>query len=161
MANERNNQMINRFYDLKFDREPDGGIYLEQQSGLEEPDTIFLHPAQLRHIAETFGLVAPNYPADELTKRLAVQLCTILRELEDERHRSPRLDMTYTKLDAWCSALPDDIFPHHVWDDEDDGKPIYGAQKLPTASANASGKAKAPTAQAIASSDDGQLGLAV
>lgn len=151
--------MTNRFYDLQFSREPDGGIYLEQQSGLEEPDTIFLHPAQLRHIAETFGLVAPNYPADELSKRLAVQLCTILRELEDERHRSHWLDMTYTKLDAWCSALPDDIFPHHLWDDDTETTP--DAQKPPTAHAKASGKAKTPTAPAIASSDDIQLGLPV
>ena len=153
--------MTNRFYDLQFSREPDGGIYLEQQCGIDDPVTMFMHPVQLRHIAETFGLVAPSYLADELTKRLAEQLCTILRELEDERHRSNWLEMTYTKLDAWCSALPNDIFPHHVWDDENDGKPIYGAQKPPTASANTSGKPKAPTAPAIASSEDGQLGLAV
>lgn len=153
--------MTNRFYDLTFNHEPDGSIYLEQHCGIDDPVSIFAHPAQLRYICESFGLVAPNYPADELSKRLAVQLCTILRELEDERYRSHRLDMTYAKLDAWCSALPDDIFPHHVWDDDDDGKPIYGAQKAPTASANASSKAKVPTAPAIASSNDCQLGLAV
>ncbi len=153
--------MNTRWHDLIIDRLPDGGIHLEQQSGVDEPNVIHLHPAQLRHVAETFGLVAPNYPADEMSKRLAEQLCTILRELEDERRRSPSLDLTYTKLDAWCSALPDDIFPHHVWEDEDDGKPIYGAHKPPTASANASGKPKASTAPAVASSDDGQLGLAV
>ena len=153
--------MTTRFYDLRFSREPDGGIYLEQQCGIDDPVTMFMHPVQLRHIVETFGFVAPSYPADELTKRLAEQLCTILRELEDERHRSHWLEMTYTKLDAWCSALPNDIFPHHVWNDENDGKPIYGAHKPPTASANTSGKPKAPTALAIASSEDGQLGLAV
>lgn len=153
--------MNNRFYDLTFNREPDGSIYLEQHCGIDDPVSIFAHPAQLRYICESFGLVAPNYSADELSKRLAVQLCTILRELEDERHRSPSLDLTYTKLDAWCSALPDDIFPHHVWDDEEDGKPIYGAQKPPTASAIASSKAKTPTSPAIASSNDCQLGLAV
>ena len=153
--------MNTRWHDLVFDRLPDGGIHLEQRSGVDDPSVIHLHPVQLRHIAETFGLVAPNYPADELSKRLALQLCSIMKELEDERHRSHRLDMTYTKLDAWCSALPDDIFPHHVWDDEDDGKPIYGAQKPPTASANASSKAKAPTSPVITPSDDGQLGLAV
>lgn len=153
--------MTNRFYDLQFNRESDGSIYLEQQCGIDDPVSIFAHPTQLRYICESLGVVAPSYPPDELSKRLAVQLCTILRELEDERHRSHGLDLTYTKLDAWCSALPDDIFPHHVWDDEDDGKPIYGARKPPTASANASGKAKAPEAPAIKPSDDGQLGLAV
>lgn len=153
--------MTNRFYDLTFNREPDGSIYLEQHCGIDDPVSIFAHPAQLRYICESLGLVSPNYPADELSKRLAEQLCTILRDLEDERHRSHRLDMTYTKLDAWCSALPDDIFPHHVWDDDDDGKPIYGAQKQPTASANAFSKPKASKAPAIAPSDDSQLGLAV
>ena len=153
--------MSTRWHDLIIDRLKDGGIHLEQHSGVDDPNVIHLHPAQLRHVAETFGLVAPNYPDDELSKRLAVQLCTILRELEDERHRSPALDLTYARLDAWCSALPDDIFPHHVWDDEDDGKPIYGAQKPPTAISNASGKAKVAEAPAIKPSDDGQLGLAV
>lgn len=153
--------MTNRFYDLQFSREPDGGIYLEQQCGIDDPVTMFMHPAQLRHMAETFGLVAPNYPADELSKRLAVQLCSILRELEDERHRSPGLDRTYAKLDAWCSALPDDIFPHHVWDDEDDCKPIYGAREQPTSSANTSNRPQASKALVIAHSNDAQLGLAV
>lgn len=134
--------MNTRWHDLMVDRLPDGGIRLEQQSGCEEPSVIHLHPVQLRHIAETFGLVAPNYPADELSKRLAEQLCTILRELEDERQRSLCLDLTYTKLDAWCSALPDDIFPHHVWDDEDDGKPIYGASKLPRPTVDIPSKSK-------------------
>lgn len=151
--------MTNRFYDLQFSREPDGGIYLEQQCGIDDPVTIFMHPAQLRHMAETFGLVAPNYPADEMGKRLAVQLCTILRELEDERHRSLWLDMTYTKLDAWCSALPDDIFPHHLWDDEGDGKPIYGASKPSSPNDDTSSTPK--TQQSAITEGVGQLGLAV
>jgi hypothetical protein len=151
--------MNTRWHDLIIDRLPDGGIHLEQQAGLEEPSVIHLHPAQLRHVAETFGLVAPNYPADELSKRLAEQLCTILRELDGERHRSPWLDMTYTKLDAWCSALPDAIFPHHLWDDESETS--SNAQKPPTAHAKASGNPNTSTGPAIASGDDGQLGLAV
>jgi len=125
-----------QFYDLKFSRKPDGGICLTQQSGLDQPDTIYLHPAQLRHVAESFGLVQPNYPADELTKRLAEQLCTLLRELEDECHRSHWLGMTYAKLDAWCSALPDEIFPHHVWDDEPPA-PVASASKPKTAAPGA------------------------
>lgn len=120
---------MEKFFDLSFSRQPDSSIRLIQ-SDCGEDYIIDMHPAQLRYIAETFGLVAPNYPADELSKRLAVQLCTVLRELEDERHRSPRLDRTYTKLDAWCSALPDDIFPHHVWEDEDDDKPIYPCSSI-------------------------------
>ncbi len=144
--------MNTRWHDLIVDRLKDGGIHLEQHSGVDDPNVIHLHPAQLRHVAETFGLVTPNYPADELSKRLAVQLCTILRELEDECHRSPSLDRTYTKLDAWCSALPDDIFPHHVWDDEDDGKPIYPPSAI--------SQAKKTQPSAIAAGSE-QLGLEV
>jgi len=140
-----------KFYDLAFSRQPDGSIRLIQ-SDCGEDSIIDLHPAQLRYMAESFGLVAPNYSADELSKRLAVQLCTILRELEDECHRSPSLDRTYTKLDAWCSALPDNIFPHHVWDDEDDEKPIYPPSAIT--------QAKKAQPSAIAEGGE-QLGLAV
>lgn len=151
--------MTNRFYDLTFNHEPDGSIYLEQHCGIDDPVSIFAHPAQLRYICESFGLVAPTYPADELSKRLAVQLCTILRELEDERHRSHWLDMTYTKLDAWCSALPDNIFPHHLWDDDEraestanDAKPIHPCPVITPA--------KKMQPSAIAEGGE-QLGLAV
>lgn len=149
--------MTNRFYDLTFSSEPDGCIYLEQQCGIDDPVTMFMHPAQLRHMAETFGLVATNCSADELSKRLAVQLCTILRELEDERHRSPGLDRTYTKLDAWCSALPDEIFPHHIWEDDAEdaagtSKPIYPSPSIT--------QAKKAQPRAIAEGSE-QLGLAV
>jgi len=140
-----------KFYDLAFSRQPDGSIRLIQ-SDCGEDSIIDLHPAQLRYMAESFGLVAPNYSADELSKRLAVQLCTILRELEDECHRSPSLDRTYTKLDAWCSALPDNIFPHHVWDDEDDEKPIYPCSAIT--------QAKKTQPSAIPEGGE-QLGLAV
>lgn len=108
--------MNTRFHDLQFSREPDGSIRLVQ-SDCGEEYIIDLHPVQLRHVAETFGLVAPSYPADELTKRLARQLCEIQRELLEECYRSPNLELTYAKLDAWCSALPDDIFPFDLWDD--------------------------------------------
>ena len=72
-----------KFYDLTFSRQPDGSIRLTQ-SDCGEDYIIDLHPAQLRYMAESFGLVAPNYPGDELSKRLARQLCTIQRELADE-----------------------------------------------------------------------------
>lgn len=149
---------MTKFHDLTFNRQTDGSIRLTQ-SDCGEDSIIDLHPVQLRHIAEAFGVVAPSNPADELSKRLAFQLCTILRELEDECHRSHWLQLTYTKLDAWCSALPDDIFPHHVWDDDQEAAPE--AQKTPVTNAKASNKAKSPITPAIASSEDAQLGLAV
>lgn len=151
--------MNTRWHDLIVDRIPDGGVHLEQQSGCEEPNVIHLHPAQLRHIAETFGLVAPNYPADELAKRLAYQLCATLKGLEDECHRSHWLELTYAKLDAWCSAIPDELFPYDLWEDEPEAMPK--AQKPPVTPSNAVANPKASTPPAITPSDDGQLGLAV
>ena len=144
---------MEKFHDLSFSRQPDGSIRL-MQSDCGEDYIIDMHPAQLRHVAETFGLVAPSHPADELSKRLAVQLCTILRDLEDERHRSHWLELTCTKLDAWCSALPDDIFPHHVWDDEDDGKPIYGASKPHCSTVDISSPTKTQPGATAKATDD-------
>lgn len=114
--------MSARMFDLAFKQSSDGTIRLEQRDGDGdggEPAIIDLHPAQLRHVAVAFGIVAPNYQADDLSKRLAEQLCTIQRELADECHRSHWLELTFTKLDAWCSALPDAVFPYHLWDDSE------------------------------------------
>ena len=60
---------MEKFHDLSFSRQPDGSIRL-MQSDCGEEYIIDLHPVQLRHVAEAFGLVAPNNPADELSKRL-------------------------------------------------------------------------------------------
>lgn len=112
--------MNTRWHDLTFDRLKDGGIHLEQQSGCEEPNVIHLHPVQLRHIAETFGLVAPNHPADELSKQLAEQLCRVFLDMcDDYRHLSHALEDVYLRLDGYISALPDAIFPHHLWEERE------------------------------------------
>lgn len=63
--------MNTRWHDLIIDRLPDGGIRLKQQSGVDEPSVIYLHPAQLCHIAESLGPFAPSHPAAECIKRLA------------------------------------------------------------------------------------------
>lgn len=147
-----------KFYDLTFSRQPDGGIRLTQ-SDCGEDYIIDLHPAQLRHVAESFALVAPTYPADELSKRLARQLCTIQRELADECHRSHWLEMTFAKLDAYCSSLPDEIFPHDLWDDG-----TSDAQESPPARAHVASKPTALPQTAIETeprNDGQQLGLAV
>ena len=142
-----------KFYDLTFSRQPDGSIRLTQ-SDCGEDYIIDLHPAQLRHVAESFALVAPTYPADELSKRLARQLCTIQRELADECHRSHWLEMTFAKLDAYCSSLPDDIFPYDLWDDgTSDAQEAHVASK-PTALPQTA-------IEAEPRNDGQQLGLAV
>lgn len=50
---------MEKFYDLSVSRQPDGSVRLVQ-SDCGEDYIIDLHPAQLRHVAETFGLVAPS-----------------------------------------------------------------------------------------------------
>lgn len=66
--------MTNRFYDLTFNREPDGSIYLEQQSGIDDPVSIFAHPEQLRYIvAQVFGQTPDlSGRVDGLARRIAV-----------------------------------------------------------------------------------------
>lgn len=156
--------MTNRFHDLTFERLKDGTIRLMQQSGLGEPDTIDIHPSQLRHVAEAFGLVPPSYPADELTKRLAEQLCTILKELADECHRSHWLELTYAKLDAWCSALPNDIFPFDLWEEPkkasgsgEEVRPVR--QPASVSSDSAQQPINEPTKNTAALPDAGQLSI--
>lgn len=153
---------MQKFYDLTFSRQPDGSIRLVQ-SDCGEDYIIDLHPAQLRHVAESFGLVAPAYPADELSKRLARQLCEIQKGLAEECHRSPWLQMLFTKLDAYCISLPDDIFPHDLWDD---GAPdAQEAVTAPVCSSNGSHPSRKQGAspkrvETAAHPDDGQLPIA-
>lgn len=155
--------MSNRFHDLSFERHRDGSIRLTQQDGCGENSIIDLHPAQLRHVAEVFGLVAPSYPADELSRRLAEQLCTILRELGGERYHSHWLELIYTKLDAWCSALPDDVFPHHLWDDDaEKSAPVKKTPAELSTSEVANAKTEArPISSTSIKQPAGQLGLEV
>lgn len=109
---------MTKFHDLTFNRQPDGSIRLTQ-TDCGEDSTIDLHPAQLRYMAESFSMVTPNSTSDELSRRLARQLCEIQKGLVSEYHRSPWLEMLFIKLDAYCSSLPDDIFPHDLWDDDE------------------------------------------
>lgn len=136
--------MTNQFYDLKFNREPDGSICLEQQFGVDEPRAIYLHPAQLRHVAESFSLVAPNYPADELTKRLARQLCEIRQELADECYRSHWLEVTWQKLHVYCESIPDNVFPWEMFEDEAEPEVPAKATEKPTGKPSPMPTAKPP-----------------
>ena len=105
-----------KFHDLGFQKIPDGSIRLTQTDNGEEY-IIDMHPAQLRHIAEQLGLVAPNYQADELSKRLAEQLCVVYLAMADDcRHLSPKMEETFTRLDAYVDCLPAEVFPHHLWE---------------------------------------------
>jgi len=142
--------MNTRWHDLTFDRLKDGGIHLEQQSGCEEPSVIHLHPVQLRHIAETFGLVSPNYSADELSKQLAEQLCLVFLDMcDDYRHLSHMLEATYSRLDGYIAAMPTAIFPYHLWDEREERerkakekKEAASASKLPISTVDISSTPK-------------------
>lgn len=150
---------MQKFHDLTFNRQTDGSIRLTQ-SDCGEDSIIDLHPAQLRYMAESFGLVAPDYPDDELSKRLARQLCTIQRELADECHRSHWLQVTFAKLDGFCASLPDSVFPDDVWEDTPD--PQKAAQtNAPTAAAPVGLMAQPNHAGCDAGHDGEQLGLPV
>ena len=111
--------MNTRWHDLIVERLEDGGIHLEQQ--YLEPSVIHLHPQQLRHVAEQFGLVAPNYPDDELSKRLAEQLCKVYLEMaDDHRHLSHTLEYSFERLGGFIDGIPDAIFPNHLWDEREE-----------------------------------------
>lgn len=113
--------MNTRWHDLIVERLKDGGIHLEQHAGLQEPAVIHLHPQQLRHVAEQFGLVAPNYPTDELSKRLAEQLCRVYLDMADDyRHLSHTLENTFARLDGFIDSIPDTLFPGHLWDEREE-----------------------------------------
>ena len=159
--------MNTRWHDLIIDRLPDGGIHLEQQSGVDEPNVIHLHPAQLRHVAETFDLVAPNYPADELSKQLAEQLCLVFLDMcDDYRHLSHTLEDTYSRLDGFIAAMPTSIFPYHLWDEREErerkAKEQLAQASAPKQSSPAVGISGTPKTQPSAIAEGGeQLGLAV
>jgi hypothetical protein len=116
---------------LEVERDGDYVILRQNESGGTE--AVCLHVSQLRYVAEMAGVVQPNYPADELTKRLAHQLCEIRRELADECYRSHWLGMTWEKLHGYCESIPDNVFPWEMFEDEADQAPPATAPEKPTA----------------------------
>lgn len=104
-----------------------------EQRDLERTQAIYLAPSQLRAIAEHFGLVPPQYPADELTKRLARQLCEIRRMLADEAEASPMVEMAFDTLNAYCKSLPDNVFPYEMFEDKSEPKPQATVTAKPSA----------------------------
>ena len=159
--------MNTRWHDLSVERLEDGGIHLEQQ--YLEPSVIHLHPQQLRHVAEQFGLVAPNYPDDELSKRLAEQLCRVYLEMHDDyRHLSDKLESALDRLGGFIDGIPDSIFPNHLWEQREERERKKEEERLqkaaketvpffpPTSTENG---AVQKTGDSIDS--DGQLGLPV
>ena len=102
--------MKTQFNDLSFERLDDGVFRLGQSDGSKDGCLINIHPAQLRYIFEQTGYLLPPAPTDELSKRLARQLCELRSELVDEYGISPGVNEAITMLGAYCDSLPDVIF---------------------------------------------------
>lgn len=99
-------------------------IMLTQQCGLEEPQTVLVHPWQLRAVCEQFGIIASDQQA-------AKTIATLQRRMVALRDRIDRLadwmakhsdhnhaDLSYevTQLQAlqdlaneWCGDFADDL----------------------------------------------------
>ncbi len=66
--------VVEHMHDLAIELQPDGHIRLEQEAGsLEGADTILLHPAQIRLIAERAGLLAPARPSAQHQQERALR----------------------------------------------------------------------------------------
>ena len=103
-----------RIPDLSFRVLPDGSLELEQ--GFAETNRISLHASQTRHLFEKTGYLLP---ADELSKRLARQLCEVLRDLCEQSGLHPVVDRAITTLAAYRDALPESVFPHELYPDDE------------------------------------------
>ena len=156
--------MNTRWHDLTIDRLPDGGIHLEQQSGLEEPNVIHLHPEQLLFVARQLcGMTSHTAEqVQELGRRIAVLTDKLQNIVCNKAFRSDLIEQIgdgfeyLAKLDGLLDlALEFDggrLEPDHTQSPDDDDKPIYPP------SAIAQAKQKLP--RVIAEGGE-QLGLAV
>lgn len=107
--------------DIAFRIVPDSPlIELEQSAGCGETTSITIHRVHLRLLLEEAGMLASPQPADDLAKRIAVQLCELRDGLADEIGRSPKIDTLYVQASAACDMLPVGVYPQWLYCDEDD-----------------------------------------
>lgn len=66
--------MNTRWHDLIIDRLEDGGIHLEQQSGVDDPSVIHLHPEQVLFVARQLCGMKPETAEKiaELERRIGI-----------------------------------------------------------------------------------------
>lgn len=106
--------------DLAYWFDPNGPwIDLEQSADCGEVSRITMHRCHLHLLFEEAGYVTPPMRADELSRRLAQQLCSVLRDLSTETAPSPTVNRIIDKLIAYKEMLPDSIFPFDLYPDED------------------------------------------
>lgn len=131
--------MNTRWYDLIIDRLPDGGIHLEQQSGVDEPNVIHLHPEQVLFIARQLCGMKPETTEKvaDLERRIAVLTDKLQSIVCNSAFRGDIIERCgdgfeyLTKLDSVLDlALEFDggrLEPEHRDDERQDG---HGASKL-------------------------------
>jgi len=156
--------MNTRWHDLIIDRLPDGGIHLEQQSGIDDPNVIHLHPEQLLFVARQLcGMTSHTAEqVQELERRIAVLTDKLQNLVCSKAFRSDLIEQIgdgfeyLAKLDGLLDlALEFDggrLELGHTQSPDDDNKPICPP------SAVAQAKQKRP--RTIAEGGE-QLGLAV
>ena len=156
--------MNTRWHDLIINRLPDGGIHLEQQSGIDDPNVIHLHPEQILFVARSLCGMKPETAGKvtELERRIAVLTDKLQSLACDGMFRSELIERCghgfeyLAKLDAVLDlALEFDggrLEPEYKEADADDGKPIYPPSAITQA------KKMQPSATAERGE---QLGLAV
>ena len=73
--------MNTRWHDLIIGRLPDGGIHLEQQSGIDEPNVIHLHPEQVLFVARR--LCGMKMEAAEMVAELERRISVLTDKLQN------------------------------------------------------------------------------
>ena len=151
-------------YDVEYFELESGAIRLKQDA-YGGDDVVDLHPAQLRQIAEHFGLVTANHPDSELSKQLAEQLCRVYHAMAgDYRHLSQVMEEEYTRIDGFISAMPDSVFPHHLWEERAEREATEAAKReveqRATSDERGAGNAN-PSADSETAAAGQQLGLEV
>ena len=156
---------MEQMHEISFELIEDGSIRLEQQSGIDEPNIIWLHPEQLKYISRrTCGMDnATAASIEDLERKLSILTAGLERFVCDSGIRSEILDRCgnglelITRLDwllnlAWeydgQRLTPDDLQPPD--------KPVYGGNVV---SRDTTPQAK-PT-NATKRDDGQQLGLDV
>lgn len=99
-------------------------ILLTQQDGLEEPNSVLVHPWQLRAVCEQFGIIASDQQAAKTIATLQRRMVGLRERIDDLTywmakhgdHEHADLSYEMTRLDAlrdladeWCADFEEDL----------------------------------------------------
>jgi hypothetical protein len=153
-----------RWHDLIIDRLDDGGIHLEQHSGVDDPNVIHLHPEQLLFIARQLcGIKSETAEkVRDLERRIAVLTDKLQNIVCNGAFRSDLLEATGDGFEylARLDSLLDLALEFDGGRLEPEEPPVaYGASN-PSSRHGQSAKASKAPSRATAEGGE-QLGLAV